>query len=44
MNGNQRRFAADWWLFVIILVLVVFGIVMVLRVGGMGRSCAVQAR
>lgn len=29
MNGNQRRFAADWWLFVIILVLVVFGIVMV---------------
>ena len=29
MNGNQRRVAPDWWLFVLIIVLLVFGIVMV---------------
>lgn len=29
MNGNQRRLAPDWWLFVLIMILLVFGIVMV---------------
>lgn len=29
MNENQRRLAPDWWLFVIILLLLMFGIVMV---------------
>ena len=29
MNENQRRLAPDWWLFAIILLLLMFGIVMV---------------
>ncbi len=29
MNENQRRLAPDWWLFVLIILLLVFGVVMV---------------